>query len=237
MLTKVGRFLFRWRGVIFPAAILSMALAFPPRLASSRLDRLILELGLLIVMAGQALRILTIGWDYIERGGDHGRVSASRLVTAGMYALCRNPMYVGNILLVSGFLLVFGRIPAAVLGIAFCVFCYRAIVASEEAFLRQKFGEEFEAYCARVPRWHIRPLALIKAMRLRSTDMKSILLREYSTLSVTAFGAATLTIWRLHGKDWQPAEFALGSALFGLILGFYLTMRFLKTRRIVYAPR
>jgi protein-S-isoprenylcysteine O-methyltransferase Ste14 len=236
-LQKLGSFLFRWRGIVFPLVIVGLGATFPPRLAQTLPERLAIGLGLFVIIAGQSLRALTIGWDYIERGGDHGKVSASRLVTSGMYARCRNPMYVGNILLVAGFLLLFGRWVAGVAGMAFCLLFYRAIVACEERFLEEKFGDEFDAYRQRVPRWriHLRPLA--QTLRLRATDLKAVLLREYSTLSVTTLCALAITIWRLHGRAWHPIELTLLSTSCGIVLGFFLTIRYLKVRRILYVPR
>lgn len=234
---RLGRFLFRWRGLVFPLVIAALAIAFPPRLAQTPVEDVLMGLGLALILAGQSVRILTIGWAYIERGGAEGKVSASRLVTSGMYAYCRNPMYVGNILLVGGFLLLFGRLIPAVVGLACCLLFYAAIVACEEAFLHLKFGEEFVAYRARVPRWGIRLRALRQDIGIRSADMKIILVREYSTLSVTALGATFLSVWRLKGEAWSPVELAILCVASGVIAGFYLTMRYLKTRRIVYAPR
>lgn len=236
-MSTLGRFLFRWRGIVFPLVILMLAVAFPPRLARSSLDQGVIALGLAVLIAGQGLRALTIGWDYIERGGKGGRVSASRLVTGGMYAYCRNPMYVGNLLLVAGFLLVFGRLGSAIIGLAACFLFYSAIVACEESFLQQKFGPEFSAYRARVPRWGIRIPALLREFKVRATDVKSILLREYSTLSVTTLSAGAIATWRLKGEAWDVIEVAVLCSLAGAVFGFYLTMRYLKTRRIVYAPR
>lgn len=232
---KLGGFLFRWRGTVFPLVIVTLAVVFPPHVAHSALDQLLIALGLAVIVAGQSMRVLTIGWDYIERGGADGKVSASRLVTSGMYAYCRNPMYVGNILMVAGFLIVYGRLAAGILGIAFCVLFYSAIVACEEGFLQEKFGAEFTQYRALVPRWGGRQL--LRNLAIRETNVKAILLREYSTLSVTALCALIMTTWRMKGEDWQAGELAVLSAASGVVLGFYLTMRYLKTRRIVYAPR
>ena len=234
---KLGGFLFRWRGIVFPLIIVALAVISPPHLAHSSLDPLLIGLGLTVIIAGQSIRMLTIGWEYIERGGTDGKVSASRLVTGGMYAYCRNPMYVGNIVMVTGFLFVYGRLVAGIVGITCCALFYSAIVAREESFLQQKFGAEFTTYRARAPRWGIRLGLLMHDLGARATDVKTILLREYSTLSVTALCAVTLTTWRLKGENWEAVELAVLSVASGVVLGFYLTMRYLKTRRIVYAPR
>lgn len=234
---KLGGFLFRWRGAVFPLTIIVIAVMFPPHLAHSSIDQLLIGLGLAVIIAGQSTRVLTVGWDYIERGGCGGKVAASRLVTGGMYAYCRNPMYVGNLLMVAGFLFAYGRLIAGIVGIACCALVYSAIVAREESFLQEKFGEEFTKYRGRVPRWGFRLSPLLDDLKVRAIDVKAILVREYSTLCVTALCALTMTAWRVKGEEWQAAELAVLSAASGVVLGFYLTMRYLKTRRIVYSPR
>jgi len=237
VLQKLGDFLFRWRNVVFPLTIMAIAGIFPPRLAHSSFDQLLLGLGLAVIVAGQSTRVLTVGWDYIERGGSGGKVAASRLVTRGMYAYCRNPMYVGNLLLVTGFLFAYGRLLAGIVGIACCTLFYSAIVAREECFLQEKFGTEFTKYRTHVPRWGFRSSLLLHDLKVRAVDVKAILVREYSTLSVTALCALTITVWRVKGEQWQAMELAVLAAGSGFVLGFYLTIRYLKTRRIVYTPR
>jgi len=78
---------------------------------------------------------------------------ASTLVTTGPNALTRNPMYVG----LAGVLVAnavrrgswLALLPAA----GFVVWIDRLQIAPEEAALRGIFGEEYEDYCAAVPRW------------------------------------------------------------------------------------
>ncbi|TYL51483.1 isoprenylcysteine carboxylmethyltransferase family protein [Nocardioides sp. BGMRC 2183] len=81
---------------------------------------------------------------------------ASALVTDGPNAITRNPMYVG----MAGLLLAHavGRGSwAAVLPVAgFVVVIDRLQIRPEEAALQDLFGEEYAAYCARVPRWVVR---------------------------------------------------------------------------------
>jgi len=237
MLERIGSFLFRWRNGLFPLIILALAGFFPSQPISSPGELALLVVGLGIAAAGQVLRVLTIGWQYIERGGERGRVSATRLVTGGMFAHCRNPLYVGNVLLVAGFLIAFGRPLAAAIGFGICVFAYAAIVASEEAFLRRKFGEDFAAYCAAVPRWRLHLGGVLRTLRSEPANITAILLREYSTLSITALLATALAAWRLYEGYWNEAVFATVSVIAGVVLGFFCTIRLLKKKRIVYLPR
>jgi protein-S-isoprenylcysteine O-methyltransferase Ste14 len=75
------------------------------------------------------------------------------LVTTGPNALTRNPMYVGMAGLLCAHALVRGgwlpMLPVA----AFVVVIDQTQIRPEEAALRELFGEEYDAYCARVPRW------------------------------------------------------------------------------------
>ena len=59
-------------------------------------------LGLAIAAAGESLRILMIGYRHIVRGGRQGAVDALDLVGDGFFAHCRNPLYLGNLLIVLG---------------------------------------------------------------------------------------------------------------------------------------
>ena len=78
---------------------------------------------------------------------------ATALVTDGPNALTRNPMYVGMVGLLAAHALVRrGWLPVLPLA-AFVAVIDRTQIVPEEAALRQLFGQEYDAYCARVPRW------------------------------------------------------------------------------------
>jgi protein-S-isoprenylcysteine O-methyltransferase Ste14 len=78
---------------------------------------------------------------------------ATNLITEGPFAKSRNPIYVGNTLLVSGAGLLFGiawLIPAAFIA-AFAV--QKLAIEREERHLESKFGDAWRAYAAKTPRW------------------------------------------------------------------------------------
>ena len=78
---------------------------------------------------------------------------ASALVTDGPNAITRNPMYVGmaGLLVAQG--LVRGGWRTALPVAAFVGVIDRFQIRPEEAALRDRFGEDFEAYRQRVRRW------------------------------------------------------------------------------------
>lgn len=77
----------------------------------------------------------------------------SSLVTHGVYRITRNPMYVGMALfLCAGAVMLWS--PLALLGpLVFVVYISRFQIGPEERVLRERFGEAYVDYCARVRRW------------------------------------------------------------------------------------
>jgi protein-S-isoprenylcysteine O-methyltransferase Ste14 len=75
-----------------------------------------------------------------------------RLVTTGIFAVSRNPIYVGFFVFLLGQFLVFSSwTPLIALGIATVLF-HRQVLREEE-FMRQRYGQEYTEYCSRVRRY------------------------------------------------------------------------------------
>lgn len=79
--------------------------------------------------------------------------SSSSLVTAGIYRRTRNPMYLGFLLLLSGWAVATANLAAFVGLPAFVVYMNRFQIRPEERALRTIFGADFTVYAARVRRW------------------------------------------------------------------------------------
>lgn len=77
----------------------------------------------------------------------------TRLVTGGPYRFTRNPMYLGLTLWYLAVAAWFNAL-CVLLVLAFVLFTLqRGVVRREEAYLRRRFGQEYEDYRARVRRW------------------------------------------------------------------------------------
>lgn len=77
----------------------------------------------------------------------------TRLVTWGPFALSRNPIYLGDLLILAGFLLIFDAFAGLIMVPLFAIFLTQRFIQEEEAMGRQAFGAEYDAYAARVHRW------------------------------------------------------------------------------------
>lgn len=238
LLLRAGDFFFRWRNAVFPAVLAVLFVAFRPRpfLGEPAADLWLDLAGFLVALAGQAFRVWVIGLAYIKRGGLNKQVYADKLVTDGMFQVCRNPLYVGNALVLAGLLIVHNHPAAYLLGGLFFGFAYVAIVASEEAFLRNKFGAEYAAYCARVNRWLPDFRRLGAAHEGMAFNWRRPLLKDYG--SAVGWLAAMVALLAWERALWapgalQPAPYV--AALLALAAGAALVRWLKKSRRLTEA--
>jgi protein-S-isoprenylcysteine O-methyltransferase Ste14 len=83
----------------------------------------------------------------------HQPEQTSALVTGGIYAWTRNPMYLGLTIALIGWAMRLGALTPFVGPVLFLPLIERVQILPEERVLRARFGREYEDYCARVNRW------------------------------------------------------------------------------------
>jgi hypothetical protein len=187
--------------------------------------------GVLVALAGQALRVAVIGYVYIARGGKNQRVYADGLVTEGFFAHARNPLYLGNILVLFGLFIIHNNRWVYLIGVPFFLIGYAAIVAAEEAYLRGKFGPGYDAYAAAVPRWIPRLRGISQSLDGISFNWRRVILKEYGSTFAWTGGSIALVIYdtlTYHSYGERKAYIdSLLIALAVLALG-WATVRYLK---------
>jgi hypothetical protein len=185
-------------------------------------------IGLAMIILGQGLRILAIGLSYIVRGGRMRRIYAENLVTDGLFSHSRNPLYVGNILIVIGFVFVSGNLTGLIVGSLAFLIIYRLIVHSEESFLSSKFGEPYAAFCADVPRWIPRFKGLQETIQNYQFDWPKVAVKEYGTIMTSLMVPLGLIAYKLNlaNKLGEYQSLLIGLAV--LVLAAYGFVRFLK---------
>ncbi len=231
----LGNFLFRYRNALFPLVfVVLLVLPGLPLFADPLVPA---AAGAVIAMTGQAVRATTIGLQYIVRGGRHGKVYANDLVTGGVYSLSRNPMYVGNVLLMSGLALASNSLATLLCGLVLALITYSAIVAAEEHYLRGKFGAAFEEYCRDVPRWLPR-LGAARGLLAGSTfHWRRVIVKEYGTPFAWIGMLCLIVFYQLWRTGQLQARQQIVQGLLVLLViaaGLWGTARILKkTRRLV----
>jgi protein-S-isoprenylcysteine O-methyltransferase Ste14 len=142
---RIGARLFRYRSFL-PVPIVIIGLLVP-----GKQWLFTWVAGGLFIALGEAFRIAGVA----AAGTVTRRRSRNvrELVTWGVFALTRNPLYVGNLFIWIGFALMSG-VPwfPLVAGIVFAVE-YGFIVAYEEGVLESTFGPTYLAYKAQTARW------------------------------------------------------------------------------------
>jgi len=76
----------------------------------------------------------------------------AKLVTGGMFAFSRNPLYLGMLFLLTGLFLIHRNLLIVAAAAFFAVMIHRQILR-EEAFLREQYGAEYADYCRKVRRY------------------------------------------------------------------------------------
>lgn len=230
-MVKIGRFFFRFRNALFPVFFILLALPWPP-VASHKDSRWLLwVLGLALILMGQAIRALTIGLVYIIRGGQKGRIYAGGLVSEGIYAHSRNPMYLGNLLIVLGFAFIADTWAYFCIGLPVFFFIYLSITKAEEDYLQKQFGKAYKAYTEDVPRFFPRLKGLLSTIRSMNFRWKRLLSSEYGTTFGWIVGVIFMTMKNVvidQGLKGGLPEVKDLSVAFVAFFSLYLTVRYFK---------
>ncbi len=234
-MVAIGNFFFHFRNALFPVAFLLVLLP-GQRLFGDSLHAA--AAGLLVAFAGQFVRAATIGLRYIIRGGKNRRVYAEDLVTEGIYSHSRNPMYVGNLLILAGVAIASNSWTCVAVAVPLFVFIYLAIVAAEEAYLRQKFGPAFDAYTRDVPRWLLRIRGLGATLAESEFHWRRVLVKEYGTPTGWLMGIGVIALWNLWREnaiaERQGAVRAVIASMI-VVAVFWGVARFMKKSRTIVA--
>jgi protein-S-isoprenylcysteine O-methyltransferase Ste14 len=230
----VGNFFFAHRNAVFPLLALLVFLPGPP-IFPDALDAL--AVGALLAVCGQALRFTTIGLRYIVRGGRDRRVYADALVTEGIYRHCRNPMYVGNLVILSGVALASNSWSCVAVAVPLFAFIYDAMVTAEEHFLKGKFGAQYDVYLREVPRWWPRLRNAGETFAGANFHWRRALAKEYGTpfgwiCGLCAIGYVNL--WRANELvTRRPAVGALAAIAGSTLLAWAIVRSLKKSRYLV----
>jgi protein-S-isoprenylcysteine O-methyltransferase Ste14 len=230
MMVHVGNVLFHYRNVLFPLLYLLLFVDGPAVIQDYRLA---VAIGVSLAIFGQFIRALTIGLAYIIRGGKDRQVYARSLVQEGIFAHCRNPLYLGNFLILCGVAFASNSSWFMALGIPFFALCYAAIIAAEEHYLRGKFGSEYADYCARVNRFVPRVAGLTRRFQSMEFKWRRLLVKEYGSAYVWMAGMILVMLKHFWSKA-GPMIWIL-EASFALLTVGYVSIRYLKKRGIVVA--
>lgn len=111
--------------------------------------------GLAVVVAGVLIYLHTAFWGFAWTGGGTPAPIAptKTLVVKGLHRYVRNPMYIGVALVIAGQGWLFHSRHIAIYLAGVLVIVHLFVLFYEEPTLHRQFGDEYDRYRARVPRW------------------------------------------------------------------------------------
>lgn len=180
LIERIRNIVFHLRGAI-PIPLLIAAMIF------TKTNKSIFVIGIVIVLLGISIRFWAAG--YIKHHRVDRKANTPTLVTGGPYAYVRNPLYLANSLVALGFCIMSGWWPSYIIAAILIILTYEIfIIPSEESFLQRKFGNDYQQYCAEVPRFFpkIRPRLPAKG----TFSWKAAILTELHTILLLAIPAA-----------------------------------------------
>ncbi len=131
-----------------------------------------LLIGLSIALVGEALRLWAAG--HLEK---------SREVTqSGPYALMRHPLYVGSSMIGAGFAIATWHPVVIAMATLYLCTTIPAAIRAEEAHLREKFGEAYDAYAHRATDLSAEAFAEAEPLARSFSVRRALYNREHHTL-------------------------------------------------------
>ena len=129
------------------------------------------------------------------------KVGANSLCTSGPYSRTRNPLYIGNIFIYSGVVLLSGGIymfQLLAVVIFYFIFQYSMIISLEEEILSSVFGQDYSKYKNNVPRiipliipWDskskLKPAPILKTLKTEKRTLQNIFLLVFIIISKPYF--------------------------------------------------
>ncbi len=207
VVTFLGSLFLRYGKGAFPIVILAAySLAAPNEriFGSEHLENVVDIVALAVVLLGLTVRAVAAGSNVHGRSAD-----AEGFASGGVYAVVRNPLYLGSLFVCFGIFLMHGSLSVVLLGTAACVLIFAAMARVEEDRLRTRLGEAYSAYCAKVPRWVPDFANLSSARSGIDFSVRRALARDWLMIAATA---AALAFTEVH--ELLPPALAASSQTF-----------------------
>jgi len=110
--------------------------------------------GLSVASIGAAV-YFRCAWEFAARGlGTPAPIAPTKyLVTTALHRYVRNPMYIGVALVIMGEAILFRSLHVAEYAMLMLLTAHVFVVLYEEPTLQRQFGESYDDYRRKVPRW------------------------------------------------------------------------------------
>ena len=146
---EIGEVVF---GIPFLVSI-AMHFLVPFSLPQGIFRQALIPVGIVLILIG--IRLIALArreFASFSQPTDPGQPT-SRIVNTGVFAISRNPLYLGGVIVFLGLALALNMLWALVTLLLSIILCHYVLIVPEERYLAAKFGEEYKEYTASVHRW------------------------------------------------------------------------------------
>jgi len=224
---KVGNFLFKHRSFTPIPLIIFVFVIFKP--VNLQEKNILINLsGIIISFFGETIRIIAVGYSFTGTSGRETFLRADALNTTGIYAIVRNPLYMGNFLMFIGIVIAFSNVYAAFVFALFLILQYYFIILSEENFLQEKYGESYETYCRQVRR--IIPTFKNYKRNRNPFSLKKVLFKENDSIFNMLLMFLLVLLYKeriFTGQILQPFLYIIPG---GILAVLYVMIKIIKKR-------
>ena len=180
------------------------------------------------MISGELIRVISVGFSFTGTSGRENFLRADSLNVSGIYSVVRNPLYIGNLLIYSGLLIVYSNLFALIFFDILLIVQYYFIILSEEEFLKNTYGDEYSEYKESVN--SILPGFGRYKKPENKFDRLKVIFKENDSVfnALVIFGVIILYKgYTLSGKLTNGKSFAI---YFGVLIISYILIKLLKTR-------
>jgi len=140
--------LYTYRGFAYIPPFSFMAITFHKEWED---DLIVWPLGIIIILVGASIRLWAT--KHIGKRMPWMKKKGKKLIKTGPYAIVKNPLYIGNIIIATGLSILSELIWIVPLIILYLFILYHLVAFSEEKKLLKRWGTEYSTYFSEVPRW------------------------------------------------------------------------------------
>lgn len=190
-----------WHGfMILTVVTVAVLLSAVPPVEETWMGWALEAVAWLSFLAGATFRL----WATLYIGARKGR----SLVCDGPYSVCRNPLYLGTILIALSLALFLGSLTMVAAVAACAIFGLAVAIPSEERSLYRKFGDAYRQYCLQVPRFlpAFELLRTPEVLEVRLEGLRSEAWRAARWAWVPVLGCLAM---HLRSTAWWPHLFHL----------------------------
>jgi len=219
--------LFKFRSFTPVPLIIIVFVFFKPQLNPVN-NILLISIGLFVMISGELIRVVSVGFSFSGTSGRENFLRADSLNISGIYSIVRNPLYIGNLLIYSGLLIVYSNLYALIFFDILLIVQYYFIIKSEGSYLISTYGEEYLDYRKKVNSI-IPGFKNYKKPENRFDSMKVIFKENDSVFNaIVIFGLIIMYKgYILTGKILYGKPFSI---YFGVLIISYILIKLLKKR-------